>query len=134
MTLIQEQCPVRVTLPVVISEPDLLNDYLALSVLCGLIESKLIQLLRFAYGETYSVSVGPFFGLSSPKETAHLNGSVKVSFSCDPSRAQALVQMTFDEIQRLQEEGPSEVGTQRNVNDLLTYRECATDVGKSVYR
>jgi hypothetical protein len=67
-----------------------------------LLESRLLSLLRFKYGEVYSVSVSAFFGAEGPANKRCLRGDVAIYFTCDPAAAHRLRELALDELSRLQ--------------------------------
>ncbi|BDA41495.1 probable zinc protease PqqL [Coccomyxa sp. Obi] len=79
-----------------------------LYLVCKLLETKLMQKLRFEFGEVYTVSVAPSFSAEAPCSAKnYTDGDVAIAFSCDPDNAHRLIEMALSEMERLQEEGPS---------------------------
>ncbi|KAK9820030.1 hypothetical protein WJX72_005269 [[Myrmecia] bisecta] len=102
-----------------------------LSFACQLLETKLMQVLRFRYGEVYTVQIAPFFGAEAPSRTGSVRGDVGISFSCDPATAHRLIEMALDELERLQAEGP----TEDEVKTIITLeqRSFETQVHENSY-
>jgi hypothetical protein len=52
----------QVTFPVVLDKDRGREDVVWLSIICHLLETRLLQRMRFEFGEIYTVSVTSFFG------------------------------------------------------------------------
>ncbi|XVE54136.1 hypothetical protein DITRI_Ditri03aG0056800 [Diplodiscus trichospermus] len=76
--------------------------------LSKLLETKLLQLLRFKHGQIYSASVSEFIDGDLPCLDSDILGDIRIDFSCDPKISLKLVDLALNEIFRLQEEGPSD--------------------------
>ncbi|KAL8102510.1 zinc protease PQQL-like isoform X2 [Apium graveolens] len=76
--------------------------------LSKLLETKLLQTLRFKHGQIYSTGVSVFLGGNKPSIHGNVRGDISVNFSCKPEISSTLVDLALDEILRLQEEGPSD--------------------------
>jgi predicted Zn-dependent peptidase len=74
---------------------------------CRVLESRLLKKMRFQFGDVYSVSVSPYYGLEAPSTPPPLRGDCAVSFSCDPSAAWRLVELALEELAVLQADGPA---------------------------
>ncbi|KAK3250341.1 hypothetical protein CYMTET_40280 [Cymbomonas tetramitiformis] len=85
-----------------------LADLQWLDLSTRILESRLLQLLRFKFGEVYTVQVSVFFGVEAPSRVGSVRGDVTISFSCDPSSAERLRELALDELEKLQQSGPSE--------------------------
>ena len=72
------------------------RDTTVLHLSLGLLERRLMRLLRFKEGAIYSCSVSMGFSLEAPSSPLPLRGEASVRFSCDPAEAWALVQLTLD--------------------------------------
>lgn len=133
------------------------------------LETRLMQLLRFKYGEVYSVSVrsctrchvahvqrchqhrhlknrcgallvpllkcsvlgyglqvSAYFGAEAPSREGNWRGDVAVYFSCDPESAWRLRDLALEELERLQEAGPSE----SDVATVVHLEQRAHEVGQ----
>ena len=73
-----------------------------LAYACHLIEMRLNRLLRFQHGEVYSVSVGQSFGAASPAPADKLRGEVSITFSCNPTSTDKLIELALTEMEQLQ--------------------------------
>ncbi len=62
----------------------------------------LAQLMRFKFGEVYTVSVSPFFGVAAPSAKDIVSGDIALGFSCDPANSRGLIQAALEEICKLQ--------------------------------
>lgn len=80
-----------------------LQELMQLQLLVRLLETRLVEVLRFKRGQVYSVSVGTDTGLSPPKMGRARRGSLSVRFECDPSECDELVAATREELQRLRD-------------------------------
>lgn len=59
----------QITLPVMLVRGVARVELVWLSLGCRLLETRLLQRLRFQFGEVYTVSVAPFFGCEAPSNT-----------------------------------------------------------------
>lgn len=67
-----------------------IEEHLRLNLCVRVLESRLLKLLRFRFGEIYSASATSFFGMEAPSRQGPLRGDVAVRFSCDPQAAPRL--------------------------------------------
>ncbi|KAI3421693.1 uncharacterized protein J3R85_011884 [Psidium guajava] len=114
--MVQAQCSVQICFPVELKNGTMVKEVHSIGFLSKLLETKLMQVLRFKHGQIYSTGVSVFLGSNRPSRTGDVRGDISINFSCDPEISSKLVDLTLDEIQRLQEEGPSE-------QDVLTILE-----------
>ena len=84
-----------------------MGETLTVRLACRILETRLLKLLRFRFGDVYSVTVNPYYGMEAPSATPPLHGDCAVSFSCDPDAAWRLVELALDELAVLQAHGPS---------------------------
>mmetsp|Transcript_12208 Transcript_12208/g.26250 ORF Transcript_12208/g.26250 Transcript_12208/m.26250 type:complete len:1102 (+) Transcript_12208:74-3379(+) len=110
----------QITFPVTLRRAVAREELVWLGLGCRLLETRLLQRLRFQYGEIYTVAVSPFFGCEAPSNTGDPRGDVSISFTCDPRNRTKLAEMALEEVQALQEVGPSqeEVDTVVNLERL----------------
>ncbi|KAL2635876.1 hypothetical protein R1flu_007355 [Riccia fluitans] len=106
--MVEEQCSVQITFPVEFKGPRVMVEVHFTGFINKLLETKIMQVLRFKHGQVYSVSVSAFLGGSRPSRTGNVRGDVAINFSCDPDSAWKLVDLALEEVTRLQEEGPTE--------------------------
>ncbi|MCL7048539.1 hypothetical protein MKW94_026371 [Papaver nudicaule] len=114
--MVEAQCSVQIAFPVVLKNDSMMREIHFVGFLSKLLETKIMQVLRFKHGQIYSVGVSVFLGGSKPSRTGDVRGDISVNFSCDPDISLKLVDLVLDEISRLQEEGPSD-------QDVLTVLE-----------
>ncbi|KAF5184288.1 Zinc protease pqql-like [Thalictrum thalictroides] len=114
--MVEAQCSVQLTFPVELKNESMIEEVHFVGFLCKLLETKIMQVLRFKHGEIYSVGVSVFLGGNKPSRSGDARGDISVYFSCDPEISWKLVDIVLDEMLRLQEEGPSE-------QDVLTILE-----------
>ena len=84
------------------------NEQSRVEAATDVLEIALRDILREELGETYGVSVG--LAQPLPQRGA---GRISVSFGGAPDKIDAMVERTMKEVQRLQQEGPSEDLTNR---------------------
>ncbi|KAI3868227.1 hypothetical protein MKW92_045537 [Papaver armeniacum] len=114
--MVEAQCSVQIAFPVVLKNGSMMREIHFVGFLSKLLETKIMQVLRFKHGQIYSVGVSVFLGGNKPSRTGDVRGDISVNFSCDPDISLKLVDLVLDEISRLQEEGPSD-------QDVLTILE-----------
>jgi len=78
-----------------------LRDVLRLSYLVRMLETRLVEVLRFERGQVYGVSVGTDFSTTSPQLGVTRRGTLRVSFECDPAEADELVDVMLAELDRI---------------------------------
>uniref|UniRef100_A0A3B6FQC9 Uncharacterized protein n=1 Tax=Triticum aestivum TaxID=4565 RepID=A0A3B6FQC9_WHEAT len=106
--MVEAQCFVQLGFPVVLKSTMMTEDIHYVGFLSKLLETKIMQVLRFKYGQVYSVNVGVFLGGNKPSRSGDVRGDISVNFSCDPDMSSRLVDFVLEEISYLQTEGPSE--------------------------
>lgn len=124
--MVQAQCSVQLTFPVQLKGLDVMEEVHYTCFICKLLETKIMQVLRFKHGHVYSVSVSAFLGGSKPSRFGNVRGEVAVSFSCDPDVAWKSVDIALDEVKRLQEEGP----TAEDVSTILELEQRTYEIGQ----
>ncbi|BBN04021.1 zinc protease [Marchantia polymorpha subsp. ruderalis] len=124
--MVEAQCSVQMTFPVEFKGPCVMVEVHFTGFICKLLETKIMQVLRFKHGQVYSVSVSAFLGGSRPSRTGNVRGDVAINFSCDPDSAWKLVDLALDEVSRLQEEGP----TQEDVATVLELEQRTYENGQ----
>ncbi|KAG5559244.1 hypothetical protein RHGRI_008965 [Rhododendron griersonianum] len=123
--MVEAQCSVQLCFPVELKNETMMEDIHVVGFLSKLLETKIIQVLRFKYGQIYSASVSVFLGGNKPSRTSDVHGDIGVNFSCDPDISNTLVDLALDEILRLQEEGPSD----DDVSTILEIEQRAHENG-----
>ncbi|RZC83405.1 hypothetical protein C5167_046191 [Papaver somniferum] len=71
--------------------------------LSKLLETKILQVLRFKHGQIYSVGISVFLGGNKPSRTGDVRGYISVNLSCDPDISLKLVDLVLEEILRLKD-------------------------------
>ncbi|PKI49083.1 zinc protease PQQL-like isoform X1 [Punica granatum] len=123
--MVEEQCSVQICFPVELKNGNMVEEIHYVGFLSKLLETKLLQTLRFKHGQIYSAGVSVFLGGNRPSRTGDIRGDISVNFSCDPEISSKLVDVALDEIQRLQEEGPSD----QDVSSILEIEQRAHENG-----
>jgi zinc protease len=80
------------------------NDRLELDAIASVLSTKLLEEIREKKSGVYTIGAYP-----SANRIPEEEYSVSVFFSCDPNRIDELTEAIFAEIEKLQENGPSEV-------------------------
>merc|ERR1719330_2170936 len=68
-----------------------------------MLETRLVEVLRFKRGQVYGVSVQDDLRMSPPQLGKPRSGTLSISFECDPCESDELVAATQEELHRLQE-------------------------------
>jgi len=123
---VEAQCSVQITFPVELKGPSVMEEVHYTSFICKLLETKIMQVLRFKHGQVYTVAVSAFLGGSKPSRFGNVRGDVAVSFSCDPDVAWKLVDFSLDEVKRLQDQGP----TSEDVSTILELEQRTYENGQ----
>ncbi|KAL8039471.1 hypothetical protein ABFX02_10G039200 [Erythranthe guttata] len=106
--MVQAQCSVQLCFPVELKNENMMEDIHLTGLMSKLLETKILQVLRFKHGQIYSAGVSVFLGGNKPSKVGNIRGDISVNFSCDPEISSTLVNLALDEILHLQEEGPSD--------------------------
>jgi len=88
-----------------------------LAFVVQMLETRLIEKLRFERGQVYGASVGTDFSSASPHLGVTRRGTLRVSFECDPAESDELVEVALAELKRLRD-GTAPF-TQENVTAAL---------------
>ncbi|XP_010545332.1 PREDICTED: zinc protease PQQL-like isoform X2 [Tarenaya hassleriana] len=123
--MVEAQCSVQLCFPVQLTNGTMIEEIHRVGFLSKLLETKIIQFLRFKHGQIYSAEVSVFLGGNKPSRTAEVRGDISVNFSCDPEISSKLVDLALNEIIRLQEEGPS----QEDIATILEIEQRAHENG-----
>jgi len=94
-----------------------LRELFRLRLLVRLLQTRLIEVLRFKRGQVYGVSVADDFSLSPPHLGRPRTGTISIGFECDPAESDELVAATQEELQHLRD-GTSAF-TEENVSAAL---------------
>ncbi|GLT79042.1 hypothetical protein SLA2020_505520 [Shorea laevis] len=106
--MVEAQCSVQLCFPVELKNGTMVEEIHSVGFLSKLLETKIMQVLRFKHGQIYSAGVSVFLGGNKPSRTSDVRGDISINFSCDPEISSKLVDLALEEILRLQEEGPSD--------------------------
>ncbi|KAK5829923.1 zinc protease PQQL-like [Gossypium arboreum] len=123
--MVEAQCSVQLCFPVVLKNGTMVEEIHCVGFLSKLIETKIVQVLRFKHGQIYSACVSVFLGGNKPSRTGDVRGDVSINFSCDPEISSKLVDLALDEVVHLQEEGP----TDQDVSTVLEIEQRAHENG-----
>ncbi|KAI4350751.1 hypothetical protein L6164_005172 [Bauhinia variegata] len=123
--MVEAQCLVQLCFPVELKNGTMVEEIHTVGFLSKLLETKIMQVLRFKHGQIYSAGVSVFLGGNKPSRNGNIRGDVSINFSCDPDISSKLVDLALDEILRLQEEGPSE----QDVSTALEIEQRAHENG-----
>lgn len=106
--MIEAQCSVQITFPVELTGSNVMEEVHLTGFICKLLETRIMQVLRFKHGQVYSAAVTAFLGGNKPSRVGNVRGDIAISFSCDPEIAWKLVDFALDEVSDLQEKGPQD--------------------------
>ncbi|KAI3443676.1 hypothetical protein Pfo_000341 [Paulownia fortunei] len=130
--MVQAQCSVQLCFPVELKNENMMEDVHLTGLMSKLLETKILQVLRFKHGQRnnvilqiYSAGVSVFLGGNKPSRVGNIRGDISVNFSCDPEISSTLVNLALDEILHLQEEGPSD----DDVSTILEIEQRAHENG-----
>ncbi|XP_059634863.1 zinc protease PQQL-like [Cornus florida] len=123
--MVEAQCSVQLCFPVELKNENMIEDIHFVGFLSKLLETKILQVLRFKHGQIYSVGVSVFLGGNKPSRSGNVRGDISVNFSCDPDISSTLVDLALDEILHLQEEGP----LNEDVSTILEVEQRAHENG-----
>ncbi|MFQ5631375.1 MAG: M16 family metallopeptidase, partial [bacterium] len=97
----------------------------------------MIEIVRFRLREALREDLGGTYGVrvsASPSHYPRENYSISISFGSDPARVNELTFVVFEEIHRLQEEGPSESDVEKVQEIQRRERETALRQNRSWLR
>jgi zinc protease len=94
------------------------ENMLALKVLEGILDLRYTEKVREEEGGTYGVGIGTSLN-KFPVEKA----TVQINFDCDPKRADELKTIVYGEIDKIVDEGPTQVDFDKTIKNLLKDRE-----------
>lgn len=123
--MVEAQCSVQLCFPVELKNGTMVEEIHFVGFLSKLLETKLMQVLRFKHGQIYSVAVSVFLGGNKPSRTGNVRGDISINFSCDPAISSKLADLALGEILRLQEEGPLD----EDVSTILEIEQRAHENG-----
>jgi len=80
-----------------------LRNIFVVTFVVRMLETRLIEVLRFKRGQVYGASVGSDFGMASPQLGVVRHGTLSINFECDPAEADELVEVTLAELDRIRD-------------------------------
>jgi len=81
------------------------REVLTVGMVCSLLQTSLLELLRFQLGELYSISVSESFTASPPGLGFPRTGAVTISFVCARREVPRVADLIYEEIQRRRHAG-----------------------------
>ncbi|GBG85044.1 hypothetical protein CBR_g39508 [Chara braunii] len=123
--MVEPQCSTQITFPVDLDGTNVTDEVHWTGLVCRLLETKILQELRFEHGRVYTVSVSAFLGGSRPSRVGGVRGDIAVSFSCDPENTWQLVDDVLDVVRKLQQDGPS----QADIDTILEVEKRSYETG-----
>ncbi|XP_038711983.1 zinc protease PQQL-like isoform X2 [Tripterygium wilfordii] len=106
--MVEAQCYVQLSFPVELKNGTMVEEIHGVGFLSKILETKLMQVLRFKHGQIYSANVSVYLEGNKPSRTGDIRGDISINFSCDPDISSSLVDIALEEILLLQQEGPSD--------------------------
>ncbi|KAK9266627.1 hypothetical protein L1049_003579 [Liquidambar formosana] len=123
--MVEAQCSVQLCFPVELKNGSMIEEIHFVGFVSKLLETRILQVLRFKHGQIYSAGVSVFLGGNKPSRTGDVRGDISINFSCDPDISSTLVDLALNEILLLQEEGPSD----QDVSAILEIEQRAHENG-----
>merc|ERR1712048_706393 len=80
-----------------------LRELFIVGYLVRMLETRLIEVLRFKRGQVYGASVGSDFSSAPPHLGVVRHGTLRISFECDPAEADELVDAALAELKKLRD-------------------------------
>lgn len=80
-----------------------LRELFRLRLIVRMLETRLVEVLRFKRGQVYGVSVGDDLSFSPPHLGKPRRGMLSISFEADPDETDELIEATREELQRLRD-------------------------------
>jgi hypothetical protein len=80
-----------------------LRSIFMVTFIVRMLETRLIEVLRFQRGQVYGASVGTDFSMAPPHLGVVRRGTLRISFECDPAESDELIDAALGELQRLRD-------------------------------
>jgi len=80
-----------------------LAELFRLRILVRMLETRLVEVLRFNKGQVYTVSCGDDMSTSPPALGKARKGTLSIGFECDPAEADELVDVALSELDKLRD-------------------------------
>lgn len=77
------------------------TEFFKLRLMVRMLETRLIEVLRFKRGQVYSVSASVDLSLVPPRLGTNRTGRLSIGFECDPAESDELVQVSLGELSDL---------------------------------
>ena len=90
------------------------------------LESRLVEKMRFELGAIYNVSAGVDFSISHAAAGQPIKGNASVSYTCEPGQVAALAALVLNELALLKAHGPAEEEVAKRAE--ISRRAHETDV------
>jgi len=78
-----------------------LKDLFIVRLCVTLLQTRLVEVLRFQRGQVYGVQAGEDFSMSPPHLGLTRKGTLNITFECDPAEADELIAATKEELRKL---------------------------------
>ena len=88
----------QITIPVCLRRQTARELLVWLSIGVRIIESRLLQRMRFEFGDVYTVQVSSFFGCDAPSNKGDVKGDIAISFTCCPKNRDRLAEIALTEM------------------------------------
>jgi predicted Zn-dependent peptidase len=99
--MVNEIASQQITIPVVLNRPEARVLLVWLSLAVRIIETRLMQRMRFEFGDVYTVQVSSFFGCDAPSNQGDIRGDVAITFTCDPMNRDRLAELALTELDHI---------------------------------
>ena len=125
--MVDPLCCTQMTFPLRIEASSTeLTDSMLLGHAMQVLESRLVEKMRFDRGAIYNVSAAAEFSATHSAAGKPIVGSASVSFTCQPRDVATLAQVVVRELETLKKEGPTT--TEVETRAIISRREYETSV------
>merc|ERR1711865_1225702 len=66
-----------------------------------MLETRLVEVMRFEKGQVYGVQVADDFSLAPPQLGCIQSGTLNITFQCDPAESDELIEVVHAELRKL---------------------------------
>ena len=94
------------------------HNRMVMRVIQDVLDLRYVESIREEEGGTYGVGIATSLA-RNPLEKA----TMRISFDCDPTRAEELKEKVYEELEKLAKEGPSEIDLSKTVENILKDRQ-----------
>jgi predicted Zn-dependent peptidase len=126
-SMVDPLCCTQMTFPLRIEASDMeLRDSMLLGHAVQVLETRLVEKMRFELGAIYNVSASVDFSAAHAAEEEAITGTAAIAWTCQPAYVSLLAQVVLRELKALQSDGP----TQKEVDTRaeIARREHETSV------